>query len=145
MRLHGVTLLGSNLAPVDIAIKNGLRASIEPSATASPRLLAMPALANAHDHARPLSPTSFGGAGKPLETWLLRLGAMPSIDPYLGALAAFGRAARGGAASVMAHYTRPHGPMPLIDEAREIARAAAEIGVRITLAISMRDRNPLVY
>ena len=44
----------------------------------------MPALINAHDHARPLSPTSFGGAGKPLETWLLRLGAMPAIDPYLG-------------------------------------------------------------
>ena len=54
----------------------------------------MPALVNAHDHARPLSPTSFGAAGKPLETWLLRLAAMPSIDPYLGALAAFGRAAR---------------------------------------------------
>ena len=31
----------------------------------------------------------------------------------------------GGAASVMAHYTRAHGPMPLIDEMREVARAAA--------------------
>jgi cytosine/adenosine deaminase-related metal-dependent hydrolase len=133
-------------SPVDIAIENGLIASIEPSAaTPSRRLLAMPALANAHDHARPLSPTSFGAAGKPLETWLLRLGAMPAIDPYLGALAAFGRAARGGAASVMAHYTRAHGPMSLIDEAREIARAAKNVGVRVTLAMFMRDRNPLVY
>jgi cytosine/adenosine deaminase-related metal-dependent hydrolase len=146
MRLAGVTLLGSNFAPVDIVIENGLIAAIEPATTpASPRLLAMPALANAHDHARPLSPTSFGGAGKPLEMWLLRLGAMPAIDPYLGALAAFGRAARGGAASVMAHYTRAHGPMPLIDEAREIARAARDVGIRVTLALFMRDRNPLVY
>ena len=146
MNLTGVTLFGDDAAPVDIAIDNGLIAAITPS-TAAParRLLAMPALANAHDHARPLSPTSFGGAGKPLETWLLRFGAMPSIDPYLGALAAFGRAARSGAASVMAHYTRAHGPMPLIDEAREIARAAADVGVRVTLAIFMRDRNPLVY
>ena len=72
----------------------------------------MPALANAHDHCRPLSPTSFGGADKPLELWLLRLAAMPAIDPYLGALAAFGRAARGGAGSVMAHYTRFHTPRP---------------------------------
>jgi len=70
---------------------------------------------------------------------------MPAIDPYSGALAAFGRAARGGAASVMAHYTRAQGPMPPIDEAREIARAAADVGVRVTLAWFMRDRNPLVY
>ena len=52
--------------------------------------------------------------------WLLRLAAMPPIDPYLGALAAFGRAARAGAASVMAHYTRFHGPMPPVEEARAI-------------------------
>ena len=105
----------------------------------------MPALINAHDHARPLSPTSFGAAGKPLETWLLRLAAMPAIDPYLGALAAFGRAARAGAGSVMAHYTRFHGPMAPVEEAKEIARAARDVGVRVTLAVFMRDRNPLVY
>jgi cytosine/adenosine deaminase-related metal-dependent hydrolase len=148
--LTGVTLFGAGddavASPVDIAIDNGLIAAIEPAAaTPAKRLLAMPALANAHDHARPLSPTSFGGAGKPLETWLLRLGAMPSVDPYLGALAAFGRAARGGAASVMAHYTRAHGPMSLLEEAKEVARAAADVGIRVTLALSMRDRNPLVY
>jgi cytosine/adenosine deaminase-related metal-dependent hydrolase len=148
MRLVGVSLFGDDAqAPlVDIAFDNGLIAAIQPSSTApSPRLLAMPALANAHDHARPLSPTSFGGAGKPLESWLLRLGAMPAIDPYLGALAAFGRAARGGAASVMAHYTRLHGPMSPVDEVREVARAARDVGIRVTFAMFMRDRNPLVY
>jgi len=147
--LTGVTLLlseGQSPGPVDIVIEDGLIAAIEPSdATTRHRLLAMPALVNAHDHARPLSPTSFGGAGKPLETWLLRLGAMPAADPYLAAVAAFGRAARGGAASVMAHYVRPHGPAPLIDEARQVARAAADVGVRVTFALFMRDRNPLVY
>ncbi len=70
---------------------------------------------------------------------------MPAIDPYLGALAAFGRAARAGAGSVMAHYTRFHGPMSPVEEAKEIARAAADVGVRVTLAVFMRDRNPLVY
>ncbi len=150
MTLIGVALLGTagETSPtcVDIVIDNGLIAAIEPSrAAGTPRLLAMPALVNAHDHARPLSPTSFGGAGKPLETWLLRLAAMPAVDPYLAALAAFGRAARSGAASVMAHYVRPHGPMPLVEEAREVARAAADVGVRVTFAVSMRDRNPLVY
>jgi cytosine/adenosine deaminase-related metal-dependent hydrolase len=130
----------------DIAIENGTIAEI--ASTARPperRRLAMPALANAHDHCRPLSPTSFGGAGKPLETWLLRLGAMPAIDPYLGAKAAFARAAQAGAGSVMAHYTRLHGPMSPVDEVREVARAAADVGVRVTFALMMRDRNPVVY
>ncbi len=148
--LAGVVLLPTDGAPagapVDIAIEDGRIASIAPSAAPpARRLLAMPALINAHDHARPLSPTSFGAAGKPLETWLLRRAAMPPIDPYLGALAAFGRAARAGAGSVMAHYTRFQGPMPPVEEAREMARAAADVGVRVTLAIFMRDRNPLVY
>jgi cytosine/adenosine deaminase-related metal-dependent hydrolase len=148
--LTGVILLPTDGAPagppVDIALKDGRIASISPAAsTPTRRLLAMPALVNAHDHARPLSPTSFGAAAKPLETWLLRRAAMPAIDPYLGALAAFGRAARGGAGSVMAHYTRFQGPMPPVEEARAMARAAEEVGVRVTLAIFMRDRNPLVY
>ena len=149
-QLSGVVLLPTEAAaagpPVDISLLDGRIAAIAPAAAPpSRRLLAMPALVNAHDHARPLSPTSFGAAGKPLETWLLRLAAMPAIDPYLGALAAFGRAARAGAGSVMAHYTRFHGPMAPIDEAKEIARAAADVGVRVTLAVFMRDRNPLVY
>jgi cytosine/adenosine deaminase-related metal-dependent hydrolase len=35
--------------------------------------------------------------------------------------------------------------MPPIDEAKEIARAARDAGERVTLAVFMRDRNPLVY
>ena len=145
--LAGVVLLGADSdRPVDIRF-DGERIGAITLCDVTPdrRLLALPALVNAHDHARPLSPTSFGAAGKPLETWLLRLGAMPAIDPYRGALAAFARAARGGAGSVMAHYTRFHGPMSALDEAREVARAGADVGIRVTFAVAMRDRNPLVY
>ena len=143
----GVTLLGrESEGPVDILIEGeriaALRRSASPPAR---RRLALPALANAHDHCRPLSPTSFGGADKPLELWLLRLAAMPAVDPYLAALAAFGRAARGGAGSVMAHYTRFHRPEDPVAEARALAQAASEVGVRVTLAVFMRDRNPIVY
>ena len=100
-RLTGVVVLPTDGAlsgpPVDIAIEDGRIAAISPTASSpSRRRLAMPALVNAHDHARPLSPTSFGAAAKPLEIWLLARAAMPTIDPYLGALAAFGRAARAG-------------------------------------------------
>jgi cytosine/adenosine deaminase-related metal-dependent hydrolase len=143
--ISGVLRLGrESEGPVDIAIRDGSIVDIRPAVAAAPRRLAVPALANAHDHCRPLSPTSFGGAGKPLELWLLRLAAMPAVDPYLGALAAFGRAARGGAGSVMAHYTRFHTADP-IAEAREVARAARGVGVRVTLAVFMRDRFPVVY
>jgi len=150
VRIEGVHLMPGpgavTMPPVDLVCANGRIAAIEPCvSTPSRRLLAVPALINAHDHARPLSPTSFGGAAKPLESWLLCLGAMPSVDPYLAALAAFGRAAQGGTGSVMAHYTRFLGPMPPVDEAREVARAAADIGIWLTFAVFMRDRNPLVY
>ena len=58
--LAGVVLLRTDGAPagapVDIAIEDGRIASIAPSvAPPARRLLAMPALINAHDHARPLS------------------------------------------------------------------------------------------
>ena len=45
----------------------------------------------------------------------------------------------------MAHYTRLHGADAAVDEMREVARAAGDVGVRVTLALFMRDRNPLVY
>lgn len=143
-------LLGDDYAadgPVVIHYSDGRIRSVTKSSDASRsrRRLLMPAFANAHDHARPLSTTSFGASGKPLETWLLRLAVLPSVDPYLAAAAAFGRAAEGGCASVMVHYTRPQGPMDLPEEAAIVARAAQDVGVRMAFAVALRDRNPLVY
>jgi cytosine/adenosine deaminase-related metal-dependent hydrolase len=107
--------------------------------------LIIPGLANAHDHARPLSPTSFGGANRPLEGWILRLAAMTPQDPYNAAAAPFARAARSGCTSIMAHYTRAHGPMPYPDEVKLVAKAGADVGVQVAFAMAMRDMNPLVY
>ena len=118
----------------------GLRAHAGPASR-----LILPAFANAHDHARPLSPTSFGAAGKPLESWLLRLAAMTPQDPYVAAAAPFARAARSGCTSIMAHYTRAHGPMAYPDEVKRVAAAAADVGVQVAFAVAMRDMNPLVY
>lgn len=109
-----------------------------------PRRLIIPALVNAHDHARP-SATSFGAANMPLESWILRsvLGTPP--DPYLAAAVSLARSARAGCGAVMVHYTRPSGTMPIVEEARQIARAAADVGIRIAFALAVRDQNPLVY
>jgi cytosine/adenosine deaminase-related metal-dependent hydrolase len=57
-------------------------AAIEAARPAEP-FLAMPPLANAHDHARTVRSSSLGASGKPLETWLHYLALVPSIDPYL--------------------------------------------------------------
>jgi len=146
--IAGLTILGDEIGDQmqSIEISGNVIAKIAPTyGAASRRLLAMPAMVNAHDHARPLSPTSFGAAGKPLETWILRLAATPSTDPYLVAAAALGRAAQSGCASIMAHVTRLYGPMSVSDEAGAYARAANDIGARVTFALFMRDRNPLVY
>lgn len=133
--------------PSEIILSGGRIEAIRPLETLpdGPRLLAIPALADAHNHARPLSSTSFGCGAKPLETWLPQLAVMPSVDAYTAAAASFARSLRGGATSVMVHLTRPMGLISLPDEAREIARAAHDVGVSIGFAIAMRDRNPLVY
>ncbi len=133
--------------PVEITLKEGVIDAVNPldTAPAGRRLLAMPAIADAHNHARPLSTTSFGCGGKPLETWLPQLAVMPAADAYTAAAASFARSLRGGATSVMVHLTRPMGFVPLVEEARQIAQAAADVGVSIGFAISMRDRNPVIY
>jgi cytosine/adenosine deaminase-related metal-dependent hydrolase len=108
-------------------------------------LLAMPPLANAHDHARTVRSSSLGAAGKPLETWLHYLALVPSIDPYVAAAVSLARSALGGAGVVMVHYTRVQGFTDLPTEAKEVARAASDVGVRVGFAVALRDRNPLVY
>ena len=71
-------------------------AAIEAARPAEP-FLAMPPLANAHDHARTVRSSSLGASGKPLETWLHYLALVPSIDPYLAAAVSLSRSALGGA------------------------------------------------
>src|SRR5258706_3796571 len=108
-------------------------------------LLAMPALANAHDHARAVKPVALGALELPLELWLAAIAGAPRVDPYLIAAIALARSALGGAGSVMVHYVRAQGGVSLVDEAREVARAARDVGVRIAFAVSLRDRNSIAY
>lgn len=132
--------------PVRLTLAEGRIVSIAPRDDgAVTDLVAIPALTDAHNHARPLSTTSFGCGMRPLETWLPRLAIIPPVDPYLAAIASLGRSLRGGCTAVMVHLTRAPGDGPLPEQARAIARAAADLGVSIGFAISMRDRNPLIY
>lgn len=125
---------------------DGYITSIEPGTNVGgPARLAIPSMVDAHNHARPVSPTSFGCGAQPLEQWLPHLAIMPPVDAYLATSASLARSLKGGATSVMIHLTRPMGLKPLAEEARDIARAARDLGISIGLAVAMRDRNPLVY
>src|SRR4029077_9087507 len=108
-------------------------------------LMALPALVNAHDHGRSVRTSSIGASGKPLESGIHHLAFSPSIDPYLAAVVALSRTALGGVGTVMMHYTRAQGFTDLPSEVAEVARAARDVGVRVGFAVSMKDRNPLVY
>jgi cytosine/adenosine deaminase-related metal-dependent hydrolase len=81
----------------------------------------------------------------PLESWILRSALGTPVDPYLTAASALARSARAGCAAMMIHYTRPSGAMPLVEEAKAIARAASDVGIRIAFALAVRDQNPVVY
>ena len=147
--LHCAHVLPAADAPVGgahiIRIDGDRIAAVEAAKPPARRLLALPALTNAHDHARVTSTSAYGGAGKPLETWIPYLALLPSVDPYLAAAVSLSRSALGGAGAVMVHYTRVQGLTDLPTEVAEVARAAGDVGVRVGFAVAMRNRNPLVY
>ena len=105
----------------------------------------MPPFSNAHDHARGVRPISIGAFDLPLELWLVYMTKIPPVDPYLVAAAALGRQALGGVGNIMIHYTRPQNPNALGEELQVVAKAATDIGVRASVAVAMRDQNPLGY
>lgn len=138
---------GRATGPSRISIGDGLITAVEPlrPGEAHDDTIVMPTIANAHDHARQIRTSSIGGFNRPLEIWLHRLQFFGPVDAYLAAAAPLARAALGGQGAVMVHYTRVQGKTDFVTEAREVARAAQDVGVRIGFGIAMRDRNPLVY
>ena len=129
-----------------VTISGDAFGSVEPApAPTVDRLLAMPALVNAHDHGRAIRTSSIGADAKPLKSWLHYLALFPSVDPYLAAVMTFANSALGGAGTIMVHYTRAQGFTDLPTEVAEVARAARDVGIRAGFAVSMKDRNPLVY
>jgi len=124
----------------------GLITNVLAGAEVSPQAnrLIIPALINAHDHARP-SMTSFGASNMPLETWIARSAFGTPPDPYLAAAVSLARSARAGCGGMMIHYTRPSGTMSIVDEAVAIGKAASDVGIRMAFALAVRDQNPIVY
>ena len=107
-------------------------------------LLALPAMVNAHDHGYGLRPLALGGLDDALECWIASLASRPTIDSWLEAAIAFGRMAQAGiGATVHCHNSLAAERLPA--EAAEVARAAADIGIRVAFSCPILDRNPFVY
>lgn len=144
---HVFTGTERGLVPqASIAYADGLITEVSTGAVTSPQTnrLVIPALVNAHDHARP-SMTSFGASGMPLESWILRSAFGTPPDAYLAAAVSLARSARAGCGGVMIHYTRPSDKLPIVDEAIAIGKAASDVGIRLAFALAVRDQNPLIY
>jgi len=105
--------------------------------------IALPALVNAHDHGRGLRPAAFGAADQELEAWVGALGLLPQADLYTMCVVAFGRLALSGVASI-SHVHLPNGG-DMVEEAKIVARAAADVGVRVAFAVPIVDVNAFVY
>ncbi|MBB2161761.1 amidohydrolase family protein [Gluconacetobacter sacchari] len=103
----------------------------------------MPILVNAHDHGRGSRPLDFGAADSRLETWLWDLWKTPRTDVYLTHLLAFANMAASGVGAVV-HNHLPQGP-DMIAEARQVARAARDIGIDLAFVCPVIDRNLIGY
>ena len=107
-------------------------------------LLALPAMVNAHDHGYGLRPLALGGADDALECWIASLTGRPTIDPWLEAAVAFGRMAHSGIGATV-HCHNSLAAERLVDEAAGVARAAADVGIRVAFSCPVLDRNAFAY
>ena len=107
-------------------------------------LLALPAMVNAHDHGYGLRPLALGGADDALECWIASLTGRPTIDAGLEAAVAFGRMAKSGIGATV-HCHNSLAAERLAAEAAGVARAAADIGIRVAFTCPILDRNAFAY
>lgn len=128
-----------------VTMADGLVTSVgDAPAGAGRGLMAMPALADAHDHCRGLHHIGFGARDQNFELWRAALYAQPPLDPYLNTALALGRLAQSGVGSVMCVYSSIRVDR-MVEDARKIARAANDVGVRLGFVVPLRDRQTLGY
>jgi cytosine/adenosine deaminase-related metal-dependent hydrolase len=110
----------------------------------APGTVAVPALANGHDHGRPVSSLAFGAMDGPLESWVTAIRLMPQLDPEAAAVVFFGRLLASGFTATM-HFDRPGEPQTLVDSLSVVGQTAATMGMATAIAVPMANRNNLLY
>lgn len=131
------------VGPRQITIKSGLIKEITPDNSQTNHLLALPALANAHDHSRGIASFTYGAFDQALELWLPALKLKPALPIYGLTALALAKMARSGIGSVV-HCHNPSGG-DLLGEVQAVCQAAQDVGLRLALAVPLNDRNALAY
>lgn len=137
------------MGPATIALNHGVIEAIAPMAnpsaltTAQSDHLALPPLVNAHDHGRSLAPFTYGAFDQALELWLPALKLQPTLSVYTATALALAGMARSGVGAAVHCHVGAGGD--LLAESVQVAQAARDVGIRLALAVPMRDRHSLVY
>ena len=110
----------------------------------APGTVAVPSLANGHDHGRPFSPVAIGAVDGPLETWLTAVRQMPDLDPEAAAVVFFARLLTSGFTASM-HLDRPADPQTLVDSLPIVGKTATTMGMTAAIAVPMANQSHLLY
>lgn len=137
---HGVLLARPGHAPASTL----LTPTAQLAAIAGAGRLTMPAPINAHDHGYGIRTIDFGAPDDALEPWVMGMRLRPRTDPYLEALVSFARLAASGVSGTM-HCHNSHNADRLVDEARMVCNAAADVGIRLALSCPLLDFDPWAY
>ena len=143
-------------AAVRIGVVGDAVASVEPASGDEPGgdsayvggadYLVLPGLVNAHQHGRLLSTVALGVPDMPLECWLTALLGAPGGDPYADTFeVARNMVDLGVTATVQMHTTSTATVSRYEEEVRAVLAAYAEVGVRVGLALDVRDQGVPVY
>lgn len=106
--------------------------------------LVLPSPVNAHDHGYGIRTLDFSTLDDALEVWIPGLRLRPRTDPYMEALVAFGRLARTGVGATM-HCHNSLNVDRLVGEAKDVMRAASDIGIRLALSCPLLDHDAWAY
>jgi len=74
------------------------------SVIGSTSIVVLPGLVNAHDHGRGVSTSQVGLTDRAVELWMLTLGDMPAVDPYLAAAYSAATAIEAGITTVVNNW-----------------------------------------
>lgn len=139
-----------------VAVEHGIVAAIGPwselraahpeaNVLGGPGCAVMPGMVNAHHHVG-LTPLQLGSPDHPLELWFATQLALRDVDPYLDTLfSAFEMIASGVTTVQHLHSRAPGMAEDVLAPSGEVLRAYADIDLRASYSMALRDQNRLVY
>lgn len=108
--------------------------------------IVIPGMVNGHHHGRGLSSFQMGSIDSSLEDWIYEIWTEPGTDLYLNTLYGALRLIESGITTVIhSHYHSPVEPENFLETAEVYMNAYDKAGLRVRLALGIKDQNLLVY